>query len=120
VSRLRLHGAPSRAGREAWGIARLDALAPSEARAELLACCGSSTWAKRMVEARPFGDLSGVREAAVRAAEGLSERDWLEAFAAHPRIGEKKGDARGWSAQEQSRVPGTSPAKLRLEKLVVR
>jgi allantoicase len=112
VSRLRLHGVPSRAGREAWGIARLDALAPSEARAELLACCGSSTWAKRMVEVRPFGDLSRAREAAGRAAEGLSERDWLEAFAAHPRIGEKKGDARGWSAQEQSRVSGASPATL--------
>jgi len=112
VSRLRLHGVPSRAGREAWGVARLDALARAEARAELLACCGSSAWARRMVEARPFGDLSRVKSEAVRATEGLSEQDWLEAFGAHARIGERKADARGWSAQEQSRVAGASQATL--------
>ena len=113
VSRLRLLGNPSRAGREAWGVARLDALTPPEARAELLACCGSRAWTRRMVEARPFGDLARAKSEAVRAAEGLSEQDWLEAFGAHPRIGEKKSsDARGWSADEQSRVSGAGQAIL--------
>jgi allantoicase len=103
VSRLRLVGAPSAAGREAWGVARLDALAPDEAHAELLACCGSASWAKAMQEARPFGDLATAKANALRAAEALGEADWLEAFAAHPRIGETKGgDARGWSSQEQA------------------
>jgi allantoicase len=112
VSRLRVLGTPTRAGREAWGIARLDALAPEDARSELLACCACKTWAARMVEARPFGTLTDLRARAARAADGLAEADWLEAFAAHPRIGEKKSDARGWSREEQSRVAGASRATL--------
>jgi allantoicase len=113
VSRLRLHGTPSRAGREAWSIARLDALAPAELRGELRACCGSMAWVERVVAARPFGDLAGLHAAATRAAEGLDERDWLEAFAGHPRIGERgPGDARGWSSEEQSRVAGAAGATL--------
>jgi len=112
VSRLRLFGTPSRTGREAWGIARLNALSPDEARAELLACCGSSAWAERMAAARPLRDLASTKAEAARAAEGLAERDWLEAFGAHPRIGEKKGDARGWSAEEQSKVADADKGTL--------
>jgi allantoicase len=112
VSRLRLFGTPSRSGREAWGIARLNALSPEEARAELLACCGSSTWAERMVAARPLRDLASTKAEGSRAAEGLTEQDWLEAFGAHPRIGEKRTDARGWSAEEQSKVGDADRATL--------
>ena len=113
VSRLRLFGPPSRAGREAWSVARLNALAPDDAHAEMLACCGSTGWAKRMAESRPFRDLASMEADAARAADALGERDWLEAFAAHPRIGEKRGgDARGWSAQEQARVSEASAATL--------
>jgi allantoicase len=112
VSRLRRYGTPSRGGRAAWGVGRLNALSPGEARRELLACCASSAWAGRMCEARPFADLAGLQGAALRAAEGLSEQDWLEAFAAHPRIGEKKSDARGWSFQEQPRVADADRATL--------
>jgi allantoicase len=112
VSRLRLHGTPTAAGREAWAMRRLDALAPADARAELLACCGANAWAERMVQARPLRDLAGAKAAAARVAGLLGEADWLEAFAAHPRIGEKKGDARGWSAQEQARVSEATRATL--------
>ena len=104
VSRLRLYGVPTSTGREAWNVARLDALAPDDARAELQACCGARVWASRMVEARPFGDLAKMKQHAARIADALAESDWLEAFAAHPRIGERTADARGWSSQEQSRV----------------
>jgi allantoicase len=113
VSRLRLVGTPSTAGREAWGIARLDALAPEDARAELLACCGAAAWVRAMEAARPYGDLSTAKAHARRAAEALSEADWLEAFAAHPRIGETKGgDARGWSSQEQAGTTRAPAATL--------
>jgi allantoicase len=112
VSRLRLHGTPSRAGREAWNVARLDALVPEDARAELRACCGAQTWALRMAEARPFGTVASMKQHATRVADGLSEVEWLEAFAAHPRIGENKSDARGWSRQEQSRVADASRETL--------
>jgi allantoicase len=115
VSRLRLIGVPSAAGREAWGLARLDALAPTEARRELLACCGSIAWAQRMAHARPLGDLANAKAEAARAADALAESDWLEAFAAHPRIGEKRvgsGATSAWSAQEQARVSEAARATL--------
>jgi allantoicase len=104
VSRLRLIGQPSRAGREALGIARVNALAPEDAAAEMLACCGCVAWAKGMVDARPFRDLPHAKAEAGALFVKMTEREWLEAFAAHPRIGERKSDRRGWSAEEQARV----------------
>jgi allantoicase len=112
VSRLRLFGPPSAAGREAWGVLRLDALSPHDVRADLLACCGSTAWAARMADARPFRALATLKREAARAADALTERDWLEAFAAHPRIGERRSDARGWSAEEQSGALAASPATV--------
>jgi allantoicase len=115
VSRLRLFGVPSAAGREAWRLTRLDALAPHEARRELLACCGSTAWAQRMTGARPLRDLATAKAEAARAADALVEGDWLEAFAAHPRIGEKKADSgttSAWSVQEQARVSEAARATL--------
>jgi allantoicase len=119
VSRLRLFGIPSAAGREAWGTARLDALAPDEAQRELLGCCASAAWARRMTEARPFRDLPTANAAAARAADALTESDWLEAFAAHPRIGDNqagRGVSASWSAQEQARV--SQAARSTLDALV--
>ena len=63
-----------------------------------------------MADARPF---AGADDLAARADSiwwSLSEEDWLEAFRAHPKIGEQKAaaaqseQARSWSAQEQSGV----------------
>ncbi len=112
ISRLRLFGTPSRAGREAWGLSRLHALAPDEASAELLACCRCGAWARRVAEGRPYASLAELQAAARRAADPMSEAEWLEAFSAHPRIGERRADARGWSAQEQSRVAEAEQATL--------
>jgi allantoicase len=109
VSRLRLHGTPSRAGREALGIARVNAASPEEATDAMRACCGCAAWARAMADARPFRDLAHVRVEAARAADRLTEREWLEAFAAHPRIGERAAKAPvppaevgGWSSHEQA------------------
>jgi OHCU decarboxylase len=77
------------------------------ARAEqtLLDCCGSTRWASRMVEHRPFASLSSLREAADSIWQDLEPADWLEAFGRHPRIGEKAATgsevSRRWAAGEQ-------------------
>jgi OHCU decarboxylase len=42
----------------------------------------------------------------------LPPADWLEAFAAHPRIGERGGHAPDSSEKEQSRVMGTAAEAL--------
>lgn len=58
-----------------------------------------------MTEARPFGSVESLAEAADRTWRGLSREDWLEAFAAHPAIG-GSAPASTWSRQEQSGTAG--------------
>jgi OHCU decarboxylase len=61
-----------------------------------------------MTSARPFNSLEDLLTKADTLWRSLSEEDWLEAFCAHPKIGEQKAaaaqseQARSWSAQEQS------------------
>jgi OHCU decarboxylase len=77
---------------------------------DLLACCGSTRWARRMEEARPFIDLTDARQRAEEIWRSLDRRDWLEAFASHPKIGERKAAGKRpaksarWSAAEQAGV----------------
>jgi OHCU decarboxylase len=67
-------------------------------------------WARQMSDARPFGDLDDLTKEADLIWWSLTEEDWLEAFRAHPKIGERKAatdqsqQAQRWSAQEQSGV----------------
>jgi OHCU decarboxylase len=89
------------------GLARLNGLSPGDARAALLRCCGSSVWAEAMTAARPFEDAPALLRIAEHTWWALDEAAHREAFAAHPRIGERgqsatpaRGDA-AWSAGEQ-------------------
>src|SRR5262249_44524262 len=91
-------------------VSRLNQLSADLAEAELLKCCGSTRWAKRMSEARPFASSEEVSAKADEIWSSLSAEDWLEAFRAHPKIGERKAvatqsrQAASWSAQEQSQA----------------
>lgn len=92
VARLRLFGTVT-------ALDRLNAVSNKEAEAMLLPCCGSRAWARRMAESRPFQNASAMKETSDSIWWSLGREDWLEAFAAHPRIGER-GDQR--SQQEQA------------------
>jgi OHCU decarboxylase len=89
-------------------LEQLNQLTPPEAEAEFLKCCGSSAWARAMAENRPFASEEELFAKAKEASSSLSDEGWLEAFRAHPKIGEKKAAAgqteqeKNWSAQEQS------------------
>jgi OHCU decarboxylase len=89
LARLRLLGRPTATGREALAMRWFDALSPGAAVDELLACCGSEDWATAMAAGRPFGSLDALVAAAERQWWELPETAWLEAFTAHPRIGER-------------------------------
>jgi OHCU decarboxylase len=99
-------------------LARLDALGAAEAENELLKCCGSHAWARRMSARRPFGEMRELLKAADEVWWSLDAHDWLEAFAAHPKIGgrraarEQDAQAAGWSRQEQSGVREAGDATL--------
>jgi OHCU decarboxylase len=71
----------------------LNALDADAAAGELLRCCGSSRWARRMAASRPFASPETMVVVADTCWGALDQADWLEAFAAHPRIG--AGKARG-------------------------
>ena len=102
----------------------LSELSSDDAEAELLKCCGSTRWASAITAARPFANNDALLAKADEIWWSLSAEDWLEAFRAHPKIGEKKAaaaqseQARAWSAQEQSGVAdASSQMKDELERL---
>jgi allantoinase len=70
--------------------------------AEFFSCCGSRRWAERMAAAAPFASLESVDNVGAQVWNGLEREDWLEAFAAHPRIGDRT--ASGTAASEQASV----------------
>ena len=99
------------------GLSRLDRfneLSDEEAAAELLAVCHSRRWAKEVAAGRPYADLTALQGAADEVWLGLGPEDWLEAFAAHPRIGEAGGASADWSRQEQAGVGGATDVQERL------
>lgn len=110
VSRLRLFGIASEAGRERAGMRYLRAMPRPELEGALLACCGSTAWVKAMAEERPFADFATVKKRAAEIWQGLGTADFDEAFRAHPRIGDKK--AGGTAAKEQARVAEASQTVL--------
>ena len=74
----------------------------------LYACLASRRWA-RAVAAGEDPD---------RAMDELTDDEWLAAMRAHPRIGERGGDAPATSDREQSRAmqaPGATKAALAAE-----
>jgi len=93
-------------------------LSANEAQAEFLKCCGSTKWAQEMTAARPFATEQELFTRADDISASLEDEDWLEAFRAHPKIGEKKAatvqsqQEQKWSAQEQSGVAEASAGTI--------
>lgn len=88
-------------------VEKLNGLESEAARAALLSCCGSRRWAEQMLAERPFDDMHELLLTADHVWWSLDATDWLEAFAAHPKIGEKKKVAEPttfsrWSEEEQA------------------
>lgn len=98
-------------------LASLNEAPDREAEQAFLDCCGSTEWARLMTERRPYPMLNDLFQAARSTWFKLSRGDWLEAFAAHPKIGEKKaakgrGRAAKWSCGEQSGVAKADSSAL--------
>jgi 2-oxo-4-hydroxy-4-carboxy-5-ureidoimidazoline decarboxylase len=100
------------------GLSVLNALPADEARAALLRCCGSRRWADALTARRPFASAEELFAAAEEVWNGLGRDDWLEAFAAHPRIGDvetlrkKFATTAAWCAGEQAGVAGAAEETL--------
>jgi OHCU decarboxylase len=91
--------------------AYLNSLPVAAARAALGRCCGARHWVDAMLAARPFGSDAELLATAERAWWGLGRADWLEAFAAHPRIG-GGGAKTHWARREQAGADSAAEATL--------
>lgn len=94
-------------------LAAWNAVSEAQALEAMLACCGARRWAAVMVALRPIASVTELSAAADREWSRMQEADWIEAFACHPRIGEKRAAhaterSTQWSRQEQSSVPAAA------------
>ena len=84
----------------------------------MMFCCGSTCWAERMAAARPFKTMANVLKEAALHWHALEQKDWLEAFDHHPRIGdiasmrEKYASTAHWATEEQRGTAGASDETL--------
>lgn len=104
-------------------LERINQASTSEADSMFEDCCGSATWASMMTMMRPFAsedELMKIGVAVWNDRQILQAEDWLEAFAAHPKIGEEKAAstqqarAAEWSAGEQAGM-NAADGRLRQE-----
>jgi OHCU decarboxylase len=95
-------------------LEELNELPVQAAEAEFLRCCGSRAWATAMVASRPFATCDKLFAKADAISASLTDEDWLQAFRAHPKIGERKAataqtqQEKSWSSQEQSAMQSAS------------
>lgn len=98
-------------------LEELNALPEERARGEFTRCCGSRAWVEGMLLERPFPDPNALFRAASEKWLGLGEKDWLEAFSHHPKIGAPIGTQNpgtaNWESQEQRGVQGAAGESLR-------
>lgn len=96
----------------------LDTLDDAEAREVLFQCCGSHRWVEQMLARRPFGSDERLLTSVDEVWWGLEREDWLEAFAHHPRIGERlppdqaAGQDARWATEEQAGAAAADSATL--------
>jgi len=101
-------------------IEELNNLSETEAKQNFLQCCGSETWAEMMVQHRPFSDRKQLHDIAEDIWNvAVNREDWLEAFSAHPKIGDldslrkKYASTKKWAEGEQC---GTAEASEKVLK----
>jgi len=100
-------------------LEQINAWTEDEASESFGRCCGSTRWCRQMARLRPFDSEAAIFEAAERIWWGLARVDWLEAFAAHPKIGDldalrtRFATTAAWSAREQRGAEGAPEEVLR-------
>lgn len=96
----------------------LNNLSPIDAQNWFIACCASATWAQNMVNAIPFTDINAVLSSADEHWTSTTENDWLEAFEAHPMIGnvdslrEKFANTKQLASNEQAGAASATEEEL--------
>lgn len=120
VARLRVWGRPDPDAAAAARVRYLDSLFTQDARHFFATACQSQRWVDGMVGMRPFGSARAVLDAADEMFDRLEPPDWDEAFAAHPRIGERAGrQTSGGERMSTGEQSGVDPDDARLQEELV-
>ena len=90
-----------------------------EAIARLLACCYSNAWAATLTAHRPYPSSEALIAAAETLWFSLAEPDWLEAFAAHPRIGERKAATTQYLASSETEQAAAQQTLAQVEEALL-
>jgi 2-oxo-4-hydroxy-4-carboxy-5-ureidoimidazoline decarboxylase len=94
-------------------------LDPSQKKALLYQCCGSSSWVQKMLDVQPVENLSDIIKYAEEKWYECNEADWKEAFLHHPQIGDidalrQKFSSDQFAGNEQSSINKASEKSLQL------
>ena len=97
------------------GFNELNKIGGNELIAAFLKCCASVNWASQLTACRPF---KNNEELFLKSKniwfQKCGQEDWLEAFKAHPKIGDieslakKYASTKNWSSKEQAGVETAS------------
>ena len=99
-------------------VQELNVLEKNGLKEALFTCCGSTEWVEQMISIIPVKDEGQLFSEAEKIWYNLQEKDWLEAFSHHPKIGdisslkEKFAPTSQWAAGEQAGVNQTSETVL--------
>lgn len=97
----------------------LNTLPDNEARDVFTRCCASTRWVDAMVARRPFTNGDALLGALDQTWCEMNEADFLEAFLAHPKIGDvnslrkKYANTQAMASGEQSGVNGANEAVIK-------
>ncbi|PHS18252.1 MAG: OHCU decarboxylase [Kangiella sp.] len=69
-------------------LAELNQQSEKDADLLFMQCCTSVQWVKKMTSARPYSDMSSLKDTADDIWKILEESDFLQAFEGHPKIGD--------------------------------
>lgn len=91
-------------------LTTLNELSHADATTAFMQCCTAKEWVEQLVQARPFASADALRETADSIWSNLAEKDFLEAFDGHPKIGDvgslkaKYANTKALASGEQSSV----------------
>lgn len=95
---------------DAMTLDQLNQLSVQDLKMQLLKCCGSSAWASGLAKTFPHQSLAELKNASDRIWSNCNEKDFLEAFSHHPKIGDVESLRKkfvstvAWASGEQSQV----------------
>jgi allantoicase len=121
IHRLHAYGHALDTAGELEALGALHALPAAGRSALFRSLCGAQAFVEQLEAALPFHTVRGWFAATDRAFASFDEAAWLEAFAAHPALGESKpaaaatAQSAAWSKGEQSGLGGAAEAGERLQ-----